>query len=110
MAIKDDAVEVDGYDKAEPFFETKLQEKAALVHWKPSKLKTPIFRQPVHSVNGFITSDTKALRYTTFNYYLNRLGWATGFEQVLTSYCFRRGAANAVDGKSIILHLLRNIS
>lgn len=99
MAIKDDAFEVRSYTEVEHFFETKLERKAALFNWKREKLKIPIFRQAVQSANGYITSETKALRYTTFNYYLNRLGWATGFEQKLTSYCFRRGAANAVDGK-----------
>ncbi|KAF7955521.1 hypothetical protein EAE96_004447 [Botrytis aclada] len=39
----------------------------------------------------------KALRYSTYDFYLDQLGWATGFEQKLTSYCFRRGTGNAVD-------------
>ncbi|TGO22912.1 hypothetical protein BPAE_0150g00050 [Botrytis paeoniae] len=46
IAIRDDAIKVDGYRRAEPFFESNLQDptKAVLVHWKPHMLKTPIFR------------------------------------------------------------------
>ncbi|PQE34082.1 hypothetical protein CJF32_00010770 [Rutstroemia sp. NJR-2017a WRK4] len=47
--------------------------------------------------DGLSTSKHKALRYSTFAYYLDRLGWAAGFVQKLTSYCFRRGTENAVD-------------
>lgn len=61
-------------------------------------LKTPIFRQPLHTANGVQTSPDKALRYNTFNYYLQRLGRSTGFMEILTSYCIRRGTGNAVDG------------
>jgi hypothetical protein len=48
---------------------------------------------------GFQTSKEKALHYSTYAYYLNRLGWEAGFEEKLTSYCMRRGTANAVDGE-----------
>jgi hypothetical protein len=102
LAIKDDAIEVDGFTHAEPFFTSNLQDptKAILVHWKPEKLKKPIFRQAVRTFDGLATSDHKALRYSTFIFYLDRLGWAAGFAQKLTSYCFRRGTGNAVDGKT----------
>ncbi|OBT74038.1 hypothetical protein VF21_07827 [Pseudogymnoascus sp. 05NY08] len=99
-AIKDDAIEVEGYSHAEPLFTSHLQHptKAVLIHWKPEMLKRPIFRQAVRTCDMFRTSEWKALRYSTYAYYLDRLGWATGFEQKLTSYCFRRGTGNAVDG------------
>ncbi|KAI9729334.1 MAG: hypothetical protein M1818_008541 [Claussenomyces sp. TS43310] len=102
IAIKDDAIQVDGYGHAAPFFASHLQHpmKAMLVRWKPEKLKMPIFRQAVSTLNGFATSNTKAMRYSTYVYYLIRLGWAAGFEQNLTCYCFRRGAGNAVDGNA----------
>lgn len=101
LAIKDDVIEVDGFTHAEPFFMSNLQDptKAILVHWKPERLKKPIFRQVVRTFDGLATSDHKALRYSTFIFYLDRLGWAAGFAQKLTSYCFRRGTGNAVDGK-----------
>jgi hypothetical protein len=45
FAIKDDAIEVDGFTYAKPFFTSNLQDptKAILVHWKLEKLKKPIF-------------------------------------------------------------------
>jgi hypothetical protein len=102
IAIKDNAIKVDGFTHAEPFFTSNLQDptKAVLVHWKPEKLKVPIFRQAVRTSDGLVTSEHKALRYSTFMFHLDRLGWAAGFAQKLTSYCFRRGTGNAVDGKS----------
>ncbi len=98
---------MDGYTHAEPFFTSNLQDptKAILVHWKPEKLKKPIFRQAVWTFDGLVTSEYKALRYSTFIFYLDRLGWAAGFAQKLTSYCFRRGTGNAVDGKSSLIIL-----
>ncbi|EDN93943.1 predicted protein [Sclerotinia sclerotiorum 1980 UF-70] len=104
IAIRDNAIKVDGFTHAEPFFTSNLQDptKAVLVHWKPEKLKVPIFRQTVWTFDGLSTSEHKALCYSTFAYYLDRLGWATGFAQKLTSYCFRRGTGNAVDGKRFL--------
>ena len=86
IAIKDDAIKVDGYTHAKPFFTTKLQDpmKAMLVHWKPEKLKIPIFRQAVRTPDGLATSKRKALRYSTFAFYLDRLGWNAGLPQKLT--------------------------
>jgi len=36
--------------------------------------------------------------YPNYAFYIDRLGRDTGFEDKLTSYCFRRGTANAIDG------------
>ncbi|KAG4436738.1 hypothetical protein IFR05_007792 [Cadophora sp. M221] len=40
------------------------------------------------------------MAYSKYAFYLNRLGRDTGFEDKLTSYCFRRGCANAINGKA----------
>ena len=92
---------MDGYTHTEPFFTTKLPDpmKAMLVRWKPEKLKAPIFRQAVRTPDGLATSKHKALRYSTFAFYLDRLGWDASLPQKLTCYCCRRGTGNAVDGK-----------
>jgi hypothetical protein len=103
IALRENAIKVEGRPAgAEPFFETNLKDplKAMRVFWKPSKLKIPIFRQAVRTADGFRTSDRKCLRYSTYAYYLDRLGWEAGFEQKLTSYCARRCTGNAVDGKA----------
>ena len=72
--------------------------------WKKSKLKTPIFRQAVPSVNGVRTLDTKALRYHTYLYYLQQLGLGVGFPQILAPYNIQRGAGEAVDGIFLVIH------
>jgi len=72
--------------------------------WKQDKLKTPIFRQAERTPTGIETSETKALRYHTHLYYLQRLGLATGFLQILTSYCIRRGSGEAVEGGTCLLN------
>ncbi|EXU95174.1 DUF3435 domain protein [Metarhizium robertsii] len=43
------------------------------------------------------TSDTEALRYHTYLYYLQRLGPVTGFVQILNPYCIRRGSGEGVE-------------
>jgi hypothetical protein len=94
-AIRDDAVLEDGYSTAEPFFQTDLGDcRAMRVHWKPSMLKVPVFRNH----GGGINNQDKPLPYSTYAFYLNRLGKYTGFEQKLTSYCLRRGLSNAING------------
>jgi hypothetical protein len=111
IALRDDAIKVDDRpDGAKPFFTTNLRDpvKATRVHWKPSKLKVPVFRQAVRTADGFQTSEHKALRYSTYAYYLDRLGWEAGFEQKLTSYCARRCTGNAVDGQSTPPHRCGN--
>jgi hypothetical protein len=48
-AIRDDAVEVDGFTHAAPFFSTHIGKRAIKVHWKQSILKTPVFRKSVRT-------------------------------------------------------------
>jgi hypothetical protein len=38
------------------------------------------------------------MTYATYCSYIDRLGKDTGFEDKLTTYCFRQGTANAIDG------------
>ncbi|KAH9204046.1 hypothetical protein DL95DRAFT_529410 [Leptodontidium sp. 2 PMI_412] len=102
-AIRDNAILVDGYTSAEPFFATNLGSqnvKAMKVHWKPEWLKRPVFRRSVWTTNGWVKSKTEPMTYTKYACYLNRLGRDAGFEDKLTSHCFRRGCANAIDGKA----------
>ncbi|KAE8440383.1 hypothetical protein EG329_008182 [Mollisiaceae sp. DMI_Dod_QoI] len=100
-AIRDDAILVDGYTSAEPFFATDLRAervKAMKVHWKPEWLKRPVFRRSVWTVNGWVKSKFEPMPYSTYTFYISRLGRDSGLEDRLTSYCFRRGTANAVNG------------
>jgi hypothetical protein len=106
-ALRDDAILVDGYTTAEPFFDTHLQDpvQAVKVHWKPSMLKVPVFRRPVQTGTGYEKSMTEPMLYSTYAFYLERLGGDTGLEEKLTSYCFRRGLANAINGRCLEISL-----
>jgi Protein of unknown function (DUF3435) len=107
-AILDSAILVDGYTSAEPFFNTHLSDQsmsAIKVNWKEEWLKRPLFRRSVRTVSGWVKSKTEPMTYPTYAFYLDRLGRDTGFEDKLTSYCFRRGTANAVNGTSDMLNL-----
>jgi hypothetical protein len=73
--------------------------RAMKVHWKPEWLKRPVFRKPVRPAGCWVKSKTEPMLYSAYAFYINRLGRNTGFEDELTSYCFRRGTANAIDGR-----------
>ncbi|KAI9781316.1 MAG: hypothetical protein M1839_006109 [Geoglossum umbratile] len=72
-------------------FEAPSLKRAEDIFKRPSSVK-------LRCVDGFRTSPRKALWYSTFDYYLERLGRGTGFEEKLSGYCARRGTGNAVDG------------
>jgi hypothetical protein len=103
-AIRDDAIFVDGYTSAEPFFATNLggqRMRAMKVHWKPEWLTRPVFRRSVRTVT-WVKSQTEPMTYATYCSYIDRLGKDTGFEDKLTTYCFRRGTENAIDGMYLV--------
>lgn len=96
-ALRDRAIKVAGYDSAEPFFNTKLGRGAVKVQWKPHMLKIPVFRKSVQvESGGWEKSPTEAMIYATYAFCLNRLGTGVNFEERLTSYCLRRGLAEAL--------------
>ncbi|KAK5562715.1 hypothetical protein LTR43_011671, partial [Exophiala xenobiotica] len=65
--------------------------------WRAEMMKKPIFRQAERTSTGIQTSPTKALRYHTYLYYLQRLGLQAGLMQILGAYVIRRGAGEAVE-------------
>ncbi|KAJ6436177.1 ribosomal protein s17 [Purpureocillium lavendulum] len=95
-AIRDDAVQVDGYRHASPFFTSNIRKQAAKVNWKPSILKRPVFRRSVRTPAGWVKSDTDPMKYSAYAFYLDRIGSDLGSEEKWTSYCLRRGNANAL--------------
>jgi hypothetical protein len=74
--------------------------KAMKVHWQPEWLKRPVFRRSAHHLGYWVKSTTEPMPYSAYAFYINRLGKDTGFEDELTSYYFRRGTSNAIDGMS----------
>jgi hypothetical protein len=99
--IRDDAVLVDGYTSAQPFFTTNLRrlgKMAMRVNWKPEWLKRPLFRQSVFVGGEWVKSKTEPMTYSTYNFFLGRCGIGAGLEEILTSYCFRRALMNRANG------------
>jgi hypothetical protein len=102
--IRNNAIFVDGYISAEPFFVTNLggqRIQAIKVYWKPEWLKRPVFYRSVRTVT-WVKSKTEPITYTTYCSYIDRLRKDTGFEDKLTTYYFRRGTANAIDSIYLI--------
>ncbi|KAL3957291.1 hypothetical protein ACCO45_007869 [Purpureocillium lilacinum] len=110
-AIRDDAVEVGGFRHASPFFTSNIRRQAVKVNWKPSMLKTPIFRRSVRTAAGWLKSATDPMKYSAYAFYLDRIGSDLGSEEKWTSYCLRRGNANAllmVAPNSIVDQVMRH--
>jgi len=72
--------------------------KAMKVHWKLEWLKRPVFRKSVWTINDWVKSKTEPMTYSFYAFCIDRLGWDVGFEEKVTSYIFRRGMANAING------------
>ncbi len=68
------------------------------VQWKPEWLKRPVFRKSIWTPNGWVKSKVEPMIYSFLNLCLNRLGEDIGLEDKVTSYIFRRGMANAING------------
>jgi hypothetical protein len=101
LALADGAFEAPSLTAPERVFEHGVWGPVMCtpLRWKQEKLKTPIFRRDELGTDGCITSLETTLPYSQFRDCLNRLGLAAGFQEKLTSYCFRRGTANVVDRK-----------
>ena len=101
LALADNAFEAPSMTTPERIFEHKVWGPVLCtpLSWKQEKLKTPVFRRDESTADGRITSSKTALPYSQLQDCMDRLGKAAGFLEKLTSYCFRRGTANAVDRK-----------
>lgn len=102
LGLHDNAFESDAAS-FEDIFKVKVKRPRRSLDftWKKSMLKVPIFRH-TETINGEVrTSPTKALRYQTYLYYLQRLGIQAGFMQLLTAYCIRRGVGESVESKPV---------
>lgn len=58
-------------------------------------LKTPVFRRSIRTASGWAMSKTEPMKYSTYAFYLDRIGTDLGSEEKWTSYCFWHGHANA---------------
>jgi hypothetical protein len=64
--------------------------------------KVPIFRHPAKVGGGLSRTERRPLSAALFQFYLGRVGRTAGFKDKLTTYCARRGTANALIGTSLI--------
>lgn len=105
LAILDQAFKAN-IQTVQDFYKIKVRppRRSLEFKWRKDISNKPIFRQAVPTSNGTVqTSNTEALRYHTYLYYLQRLGLITGFIQILNPYCIRRGAGEGVKGKMLSL-------
>ncbi|KAF9638820.1 hypothetical protein BFW01_g9717 [Lasiodiplodia theobromae] len=68
--------------------------KSERIHVKEAVAEVPILRA---IENQCKISSTRILKYSSLNHFLGQLGKRAGYEDNLTSYCFRRGAGNQFD-------------
>lgn len=110
-AIRDDAIEVDGFTHGRAFFSTNINQEATKINWKPSMMKRPVFRQSMRDAVAWYKSETEPMRYQTYASYLDRIGLGVGSDDKWTSYCLRRGNCNAILGlapNSIVDQVMRH--
>jgi hypothetical protein len=108
----DEAFEAPTLHTPEQIFELKVLPPRDVweFKWKKEMLDVPFFRQPIQTANGIELSKDIPLSYRTYHHYLKRLGRATGFRKSLTTYCLRRGVANALTSKLQYFCLYDNLN
>jgi hypothetical protein len=91
QAFHDEAFKSRYLRTPEQFWNLKIpsHKQTLQLQWKDSILDTPIFRN----------DDGTTMRYDQLRELLVRLGSATGYPEVLTTYGTRRGFVNAIHGK-----------
>ncbi len=70
-----------------------------LIQWRTEILDVPVFRLLNPTEQGNDEKSDGALPYSQYQNWVKRLGEETGFVQVLTTYCLRRAAGNAINGE-----------
>jgi hypothetical protein len=97
MAFLDNAFEAPQLRTPQDLFGLRVPStlRCLELRFRSDILSTPLFR------NG---QGDRPLCYTTNREWIMRIGRLTGFRGVLTSYCLRRGTANAIHGMVLILH------
>ena len=97
LALCDSAFHAPSLTSAERIFQVRNRGpvKCTPLRWKKEWLKRPIFRRS----EGSDVSIDEALQYHKLRDDLKRQSLDCGFEKALEPRAFRRGAANAVNGK-----------
>ncbi|KAK6842236.1 FluG domain-containing protein [Apiospora arundinis] len=95
-ALAEGVVDLPGYDRAEPFFNTKISMSAVRIPWKEEFWHKPVFRRTVESIEGPKKSDD-ALTADAFDHNSSKLGQAAGLPDPFQSYVYRRGNLEILD-------------
>ena len=97
LGILDNAFELE-FKSVEQVFQLRVNPHRTTMRlrWKKNWENKPVFRQAVSTSDGIRTSN-EPLRYDTFLYYIQRLGFMAGMMQIFNPYNIRRGAGEAVD-------------
>ena len=69
------------------------------IQWREGMEEVPVFHAPSGPDRGTGGKPDESLSYGRYHEWVKRLGEETGFVQVLTTYCFRRAAGNAINGE-----------
>ena len=69
------------------------------IPWRDDIKDQPVFRTSSFTDGKDRTELCAPLPYGQYQKWVKRLGEETGFVQVLTTYCLRRAAGNAINGK-----------
>ncbi|KAH7047635.1 hypothetical protein B0J12DRAFT_756324, partial [Macrophomina phaseolina] len=91
LAVADGAIQMSDVLSKEKITTGK---KSDPIHIKDSVADVPILRA---IENQSRISQDRILKYSSLNHFLSQLGKRAGYEDNLTSYCFRRGAGNVFD-------------
>ncbi|KND87270.1 hypothetical protein TOPH_08097 [Tolypocladium ophioglossoides CBS 100239] len=78
----------------EPFFNTKLSNRAVFIQWKQEWMHKPAFRADIDALGG--ESDAPQTG-SVFDQRSDRLGQEMGLLDKLSQYCYRRGTLQTVD-------------
>jgi hypothetical protein len=70
------------------------------IQWHEAMKDQPVFRASSSSDHANGTEPNEPLPYGRYQEWVKRLGEETGFVQVLTTYCLRRAAGNAINGEA----------
>lgn len=93
LAILDGAVDESDILSNKP---VTLGKKSDIIRMNDGFTDVPILRAIENQSR--ILQD-RILKYSSLNHFLSQLGKRAGYEDNLTSYCFRRGASNKFNGK-----------
>lgn len=86
-ALAEGVVDLPGYDRAEPFFNTKISMSAVRIPWKEEFWHKPVFRRTVESVEAPVNPDD-ALTANAFDKKSSTLGRAAGLPDPFQSYVY----------------------